>query len=198
MTLIATRNNQIIISGQVTWIKRVKTWLKCSSCVFLRGRVQQNYKEKQFEFRKQRLKKLRKTLHSIFLKVQERAGLTIGQTGQKPGSSRIWGSRSWMSKHSFYWIFMFLGCSLSLKIVELFDYCVLYIGWGNWQLWHLSFFSGLKELNQTELRFRIRSKSVHPWVSAGIFPMKTTSKFCLSFSGCWRCDVMDVYKTYPF
>jgi len=33
---------------------------------------------------------------------------------------------------------------------------------------------------------RIRSKSAQPWASAEIFPMKTTSKFCLSFSGCWR------------
>jgi len=61
--LIATRNNQIIISGQATCIKRVQTWLKCNSCG---GRVQQNYEEKQFEFRKQRLKKLRKTLYSEY------------------------------------------------------------------------------------------------------------------------------------
>jgi len=34
VTLRATCNNQIIITGQATCIKRVKTWLKCSSCVF--------------------------------------------------------------------------------------------------------------------------------------------------------------------
>jgi len=27
--MIATRNNQIIISGQTTSIKRVQTWVKC-------------------------------------------------------------------------------------------------------------------------------------------------------------------------
>ena len=63
VTMTAIRNNQIIISGKATRIKRVQTWLKCSSCVFLRGCVQQNYEEKQFEFRKQRLKKPRKTLY---------------------------------------------------------------------------------------------------------------------------------------
>jgi len=34
VTVIAIRNNQIIISGEATRIKRVQTWLKCSSCVF--------------------------------------------------------------------------------------------------------------------------------------------------------------------
>jgi len=33
---------------------------------------------------------------------------------------------------------------------------------------------------------RIESKSMHPWASAKIFPREPTSKFCLSFSGCWR------------
>jgi len=33
---------------------------------------------------------------------------------------------------------------------------------------------------------RIRSKSVHPWASAEIFLGEATSKFCLSFSDCWR------------
>ena len=35
---------------------------------------------------------------------------------------------------------------------------------------------------------RIRSKSEHPWASAKMFPSVATSKFRLSFLGCWRCN----------
>jgi len=38
---------------------------------------------------------------SVLRKPSGRAGLTIGQTGQMPRASRIWGPRAWMSKHSF-------------------------------------------------------------------------------------------------
>jgi len=51
-------------------------------------------------------------------RVRTRAGLTIGQTGQMPGASRL------NIKTLFYWFFMFIGCSPRIKIVELFDYCV--------------------------------------------------------------------------
>ena len=47
-------------------------------------------------------------------------------------------------------------------------------------------FEWLKRIEPNSTTFyepRIRSKSVHPWVSAEIFPMKTTFTFCLSFSG---------------
>ena len=54
-----------------------------------------------------------------------RAGLTIGQTGQMPGASRL------NIKTLLYWFFIFLACSPRVKIVELFDYCVCYIGQGN-------------------------------------------------------------------
>jgi len=33
------------------------------------------------------------------------------------------------------------------------------------------------------------------WVSAEIFPGGAKSKFCLSFSGCWRWTQIDVHKT---
>jgi len=46
------------------------------------------------------------------------AGLTIGQTRQMPGASRL------NIKTLFYRFFMFLGCSPRVKIVELFDYCI--------------------------------------------------------------------------
>jgi len=55
-----------------------------------------------------------------------RAGLTIGQTGQMPGASRL------NIKTLVYWFFIFLGFSPGVKIVELFDYYVWYIGQGNW------------------------------------------------------------------
>ena len=56
------------------------------------------------------------------------------------------------TKTLLYWIFMFLGCSPRLKIVELFDYCV-YHRLSN--LTNLAFivFEWLKKLNQTESRF---------------------------------------------
>ena len=41
-----------------------------------------------------------------------RAGLTIGQTGQIPGASRL------IIKTLLYWFFMFLRCSLCVKIIE--------------------------------------------------------------------------------
>jgi len=47
-----------------------------------------------------------------------RAGLTIGQTGKMPGASHL------NIKTLFYWFSIFLGCSLRVEIVELFDYCV--------------------------------------------------------------------------
>jgi len=46
------------------------------------------------------------------------AGLTIGQTGQMPRTSRL------NTKTLLYWFFTFLGCSTRVKIVQLFDYCV--------------------------------------------------------------------------
>jgi len=49
---------------------------------------------------------------------ERRAGLTIGQTGQMPGASRL------NTNTLLYWFFMFLGRSTRVKIVELFDYCV--------------------------------------------------------------------------
>jgi len=45
-----------------------------------------------------------------------RAGLTIGQSGHVPGTSRL------NIKTLLYCIFMFLGCSPDARIVELF-YC---------------------------------------------------------------------------
>ena len=51
-------------------------------------------------------------------RVRTRAELTIGQTGQMPGASRL------NIKTLFYWFFMFKGCSPRIEIVELFDYCV--------------------------------------------------------------------------
>jgi len=42
------------------------------------------------------------------------AGLTIGQTGQMPGASRL------NMKTLLYWCFVFLGCSPRVKIVDLF------------------------------------------------------------------------------
>jgi len=47
-----------------------------------------------------------------------RAGLTIAQTGQMPGASRM------DIKTLLYWFFVFLGCSPRVKMVELSDYWV--------------------------------------------------------------------------
>jgi len=45
------------------------------------------------------------------------------------------------------------------------------------------------EANSTTLYDpRIRSKSVHPWAPVQIISWGATSKFCLSFSGCWQCN----------
>ena len=97
-----------------------------------------------------------------------RAGLTIGQTGQMPGALRL------NIKTLLYWFFIFLGCWPRVKIVEFFEYCVWYIGQGN-KLITLAFivFEWLKRIepNSTALYHpKIRSKSVHPWTSAEIFP----------------------------
>jgi len=46
-----------------------------------------------------------------------RAGLTNGQTGQMRGASRL-------NTKTLHWFFMFLGCSLRVKIAEVFVYCV--------------------------------------------------------------------------
>jgi len=48
----------------------------------------------------------------------DRAGLTIGQTGQMPEVSRL------NIETLLYWFFMFLGSSPRVKIAEIFDYCV--------------------------------------------------------------------------
>jgi len=60
-------------------------------------------------------------VHDIFLEAnvrqRPRAGLTIGQTGQLPGASRL------EIKTRLYWFFILIGCSPRVKIVELFDYC---------------------------------------------------------------------------
>jgi len=50
-------------------------------------------------------------------------------------------------------------------------------------------FEWLKRIEPKSTTFnypRISSKSMHPWASAEIFQRGATSKFCLSFSGCWR------------
>jgi len=53
-----------------------------------------------------------------------RAELTIGQTGQMPGASRV------NIKILLYWFFRFLGCSPRVENVELFDDCVsIWQGW---------------------------------------------------------------------
>jgi len=44
-----------------------------------------------------------------------RGGLTVGQTGQMPGASRL------NIKTLFYWFFMFLAVH---NVSNLFDYCV--------------------------------------------------------------------------
>jgi len=56
-------------------------------------------------------------------RASSRVGLTIGQTGKMPGTSRFGASRLNI-KTLLYLFFMFLGCSPRVKIVELFDYCV--------------------------------------------------------------------------
>ena len=53
-----------------------------------------------------------KTVH-IALPLHPGAGLTIGQTGQMPGASRLG------IKTLLYWFFIFLDCSPRVKIVEL-------------------------------------------------------------------------------
>ena len=88
--------------------------------------------------------------------------------------------------------FMFLGCSPRVKIVEilvtLFSiYCRLR------KLTTLAFivFEWRKRIepNSTTLYDpRVRSKSVQPRASAEIFLGVETSTFCLSISGCWRCN----------
>jgi len=59
------------------------------------------------------------------IRVIDRTGLSIGQTRQVPGVSRL------DIKTLPYWFFIFLGCSARVKIVEVFDYCVSHIGQGN-------------------------------------------------------------------
>jgi len=55
---------------------------------------------------------LQHTVHNISI---SRAGLTIGQTGQMPGASRL------DIKTLLHWFVIVLGCSPCVKIVELFD-----------------------------------------------------------------------------
>ena len=74
------------------------------------------------------------TINAYFILISEskpyvlsyRQDLTIRQTGQMPAASRL------DIKTLLYWFYIFLGCSPRVKIVELFDYCVWYIGQGNW------------------------------------------------------------------
>jgi len=94
------------------------------------------------------------------------------------------------TKILLYWIFKFLGCSPRVRNVERFDYCVYY---RFRKLTTLAFiaFEWLKGIEPNRITFsdpRIRSKPVHPRASVDIFQGGATSKFCLSFSGCWRCS----------
>ena len=106
-----------------------------------------------------------------------RAGLTTGQTGQMPGASRL------NIKTFLYWIFMFLGYSPRLKIVEIFDYCV-YHRLRN--LTNLAFivFEWLKRIKPNRITLsdpRIRSKSVHPRASVEIVPGRGNVEILLFF-----------------
>jgi len=95
-----------------------------------------------------------------------RAGVTIGQTGQMPGASRL------NIKTLLYWIFMFLGCSPRLQIVELFDYCVYHRLRSLTNL-ALIVFEWLTRIEPNRITLyypRIRSKSVHPRTSVEIVP----------------------------
>jgi len=52
------------------------------------------------------------------INIVARVGLSIRQTGQMPGASRL------NIKTLLFCFFMFLGCTPRVKIAELFDYCV--------------------------------------------------------------------------
>ena len=119
-----------------------------------------------------------------------------------PGASRFWEPRVWISKYS-YWFFMFLGWSPRVTIVELFDYCVYYI-YRLRKLMTLTFIVWVAQnkLNHTEPRFMTHELDQYQCIHGRpqkIFQGGTTSKFCLSVSGCWRCMQKHVHKTvYSF
>jgi len=65
--------------------------------------------------------------HDVFLQLKminprNQGRINHWQTGQMHGASRL------NIKTLFYWFFMFLNCSPRVKIAELFDDCVWYIG----------------------------------------------------------------------
>jgi len=65
--------------------------------------------------------------HDVFLQSKminpcNQGRINHWQIGQMHGASRL------NSKTLFYWFFMFSSCSPRVKIVELFDDCVWYIG----------------------------------------------------------------------
>jgi len=52
--------------------------------------------------------------HDLGFLTEDKAGSTIGQTGQMPGASRL------NIKRLVYWFFRYLGCPPRVNIVELF------------------------------------------------------------------------------
>jgi len=97
---------------------------------------------------------------------------------------------------------MCLGCSPSVKIGEFFYYCILVHRLRKLKTLEFIVFEWFERMepnNTTLYDPRIRSKPVHPWVSAKIFSGGATSKFRLFFSGCWRCSVKGLLQTLcPF
>jgi len=84
---------------------------------------------------------------------------------------------------------MFLGCSPRVKIVELFDLLLLVYRLRKLTISLFVAFEWLKELNQTAPCFMTqelhRNQCIHGRPKK--YFQVTTSKFCLCFSGCWRC-----------
>jgi len=122
---------------------------------------------------------------SVLRKPSGRAGWTIGQTGQMPGASRL--------NVKTFLLMVFHIFRLFTTRQKCRDFWLLRLVYRLRKLTTLALivFEWLKRIEANSTTFydpRIRSKSVHPWASAEIFPMKTSSKYCLSFSGCWRCN----------
>jgi len=94
------------------------------------------------------------------------------------------GPRAWIWKHSFT-VF-----SLFTTRQNCGAFWLLFRGYGNRQLRHLSFLIDLKELNQSAPRFITqeldRNQCIHGRPQK--FFQGTMSKFCLSFTGCWQCN----------
>jgi len=85
-----------------------------------------------------------------------------------------------------------LAVSLSIHIIERFVSLSSVIV----DQWNVLICLNLLKLRSAVLCIAVIGKlsldwpqAAFPWASAESFPWGTTSKFCLYFSGCWRCNV---------